>query len=55
MVGARLAETDAYATAAFAMGSAARDWVEGLDGYEAFAITAAGATWQTSGFGRYLD
>ena len=54
VVGARLAETDAYATAAFAMGAAARDWVEGLDGYEAFAITAAGATWQTSGFGRYL-
>jgi Membrane-associated lipoprotein involved in thiamine biosynthesis len=54
VVGARLAETDAYATAAFAMGSTARDWVEGLDGYEAFAITAAGATWQTSGFGRYL-
>ena len=54
MVGAGLAETDAYATAAFAMGAAARDWVEGLDGYEAFAITAAGASWQTSGFGRYL-
>ena len=54
VVGARLAETDAYATAAFAMGSAARDWVEDLDGYEAFAITAAGVTWQTSGFERYL-
>jgi FAD:protein FMN transferase len=54
VVGAGLAETDAYATAAFAMGAAARDWTEGLDGYEAFAITAAGATWQTSGFGRYL-
>jgi len=54
VVGARLAETDAYATAAFAMGGAARDWAEGLDGFEAFAITAAGATWQTSGFGRYL-
>ena len=54
MVGATLAETDAFATAAFAMGSAARDWVESLDGYEAFAITAAGATWQTSGFGAYL-
>jgi thiamine biosynthesis lipoprotein len=36
------------------MGSAARDWVENLDGYEGFAITATGATWQTSGFGRYL-
>ena len=54
VVGATLAETDAYATAAFAMGSAARDWVESLDGYEAFAITAPGATWQTSGFGAYL-
>lgn len=54
VVGATLAETDAYATAAFAMGSAGRDWVEGLPGYEAFAITAAGATWQTSGFGTYL-
>ena len=54
LVGARLAETDAYATAAFAMGSAARDWVENLDGYEGFAITATGAAWQTSGFGRYL-
>jgi hypothetical protein len=28
--------------------------VEGLDGFVAFAISAAGATWQTSGFGRYL-
>jgi thiamine biosynthesis lipoprotein len=42
--------TDAYATAAFAMGEAAREWVEGLNGFEAFAVTAAGATWQTSGF-----
>jgi thiamine biosynthesis lipoprotein len=55
VVGVTLAETDAYATAAFAMGSTARDWVESLDGYEAFAITAAGATWHTSGFGRYLS
>ena len=54
LVGAGLAETDAYATAAFAMGPAARDWVESLDGYEAFAITPVGATWQTSGFRAYL-
>src|SRR6266568_4394845 len=53
VVGTRLAETAAFATAAFAMGPAARDWVESLAGYEAFAITAAGATWQTSGFGAY--
>ena len=53
VVGPRLTETDAYATAAFAMGSAARDWVEGLDGFEAFAITPSGETWQTGGFGAY--
>jgi FAD:protein FMN transferase len=55
VVGPGLTLADAYATAAFAMGSRARDWVEGLDGYEAFAITPAGATWQTTGFGAYLD
>jgi FAD:protein FMN transferase len=54
VVGARLAAVDAYATAAFAMGSKARDWVESLDGYEAFAITPGGATWQTTGFAAYL-
>ncbi len=36
------------------MGSGARDWVESLDGYEAFAITPGGMAWQTSGFGAYL-
>lgn len=55
MVGSRLAVTDAYATAAFAMGPAARDWVESLDGYEAFAITPGGESWQTSGFQAYLS
>ena len=55
VVGPGLTLADAYATAAFAMGSRARDWVEGLDGHEAFAITPAGATWQTTGFGAYLD
>jgi thiamine biosynthesis lipoprotein len=54
VVGAGLTLTDAYATAAFAMGSDARDWVESLDGYEAFAITGHGADWQTSGFRAYL-
>jgi FAD:protein FMN transferase len=55
VVGARLAAVDAYATAAFAMGPRARDWVESLDGYEAFAITPDGATWQTTGFPAYLS
>jgi FAD:protein FMN transferase len=54
VVGAHLAAADAYATAAFAMGPAARDWVESLDGYEALAITPDGAAWQTTGFPAYL-
>jgi FAD:protein FMN transferase len=55
VVGHSLAFADAYATAAFAMGAArAREWTESLEGYEAFAITAEGAVWQTSGFGRYV-
>ncbi|GAA3677834.1 hypothetical protein GCM10022224_047380 [Nonomuraea antimicrobica] len=41
---------DAYATAAFAMGDAARDWVEDRPGLEAVAVTANGRTWRTSGF-----
>ncbi len=53
VVGPRIATADAYATAAFAMGPAARDWVESLDGYEAFAVTPDGQRWQTSGFGAY--
>ncbi|MBB4937567.1 hypothetical protein FHR32_001872 [Streptosporangium album] len=32
------------------MGGAARTWVERLDGVEAFAVTASGHTWRTSGF-----
>ena len=51
LVGESLTMIDAYATAAFAMGGAARKWVERLDGVEAFAVTASGGTWCTSGFG----
>lgn len=55
VAGPSLAFADAYATAAFAMGDAlARDWAESLEGYEAFAITDDGATWQTGGFSRYI-
>ena len=54
VAGPGLAVADAYATAAFAMGDAARDWVEDLDGYQAFGITETGAAWLTSGFGAYL-
>ncbi|SNT39955.1 thiamine biosynthesis lipoprotein [Streptosporangium subroseum] len=51
LVGESLTMIDAYATAAFAMGGAARMWVERLEGVEAFAVTASGGTWCTSGFG----
>ncbi len=54
VVGSGLALADAYATAAFAMGAAARDWAESVPGFEAFAITPEGAAWQTSGFRAYL-
>jgi thiamine biosynthesis lipoprotein len=56
MAGPSLASADAYATAAFAMGPAlARDWIESLEDYEAFAITAAGDTWHTTGFTRHIS
>lgn len=47
VVGRRLATTDAYATAAYAMGNAARGWLESLDDYWGFAVTADGDTWRT--------
>ena len=54
VVGASLAAADAYATAAFAMGPAARDWIQSVAGYEAFAVTGTGEVWQTSGLRSYL-
>ncbi|GAA4588928.1 FAD:protein FMN transferase [Planotetraspora phitsanulokensis] len=50
LIGESLTMTDAYATAAFAMGDAARDWVRELEGFEAFAVTASGSTWHTGDF-----
>jgi len=55
VVGRSLALADAFATAAFAMGPAlARDWTESLDGYEAYAITPDGESWQTAGFAAHV-
>ncbi|MFF3612033.1 FAD:protein FMN transferase [Streptomyces sp. NPDC002580] len=53
VVGPRLTMTDTYATAAFARGDGARDWLEGLDGYEALAILPDGRQWRTAGFSRF--
>ncbi|MFJ2115637.1 MULTISPECIES: FAD:protein FMN transferase [unclassified Streptomyces] len=50
LTGPRLTMTDAYATAAYAMGTRAQDWLENLDGYEGFALARNGTTWHTSGF-----
>jgi FAD:protein FMN transferase len=53
LVGGRLTQVDAYATAAFAMGPDARDWIDGLAGYEALAVTREGRVWQSAGFREY--
>nr|WP_310715985.1 FAD:protein FMN transferase [Streptomyces lydicus] len=50
VVGPDLSTTDAYATAAFAMGADARAWLAGLDGYEGFAVLRDGSSWRTPGF-----
>ena len=50
IAGTRLGETDAFATAAFAMGDAARAWVDAQPGYEAFAVRPDGSTWCTAGW-----
>jgi thiamine biosynthesis lipoprotein len=49
VAGPSLMLADAYATAAFVMGEEARAWIDGLAGYEAFAVTATGRTWATAG------
>ncbi|HVT69131.1 MAG TPA: FAD:protein FMN transferase, partial [Trebonia sp.] len=55
VTGRSLALADACATAGFAMGpDLARDWLESLGGYEAYAVTASGETWQTTGFAAYI-
>ncbi|WP_327066730.1 FAD:protein FMN transferase [Kitasatospora sp. NBC_01302] len=55
LIGRRLARTDAYATAAFAMGPLrALDWVTAQDGYEALAVLPDGRRLGTPGLGGYL-
>lgn len=53
LIGPRLTLTDTYATAAFARGDGAREWLETLEGYEALAVLPDGREWRTSGFHRY--
>jgi FAD:protein FMN transferase len=55
LVGADLAQTDAYATAALAMGSRAESWLETLCDQEAYIIAADGRSWRTAGFAAYSE
>jgi thiamine biosynthesis lipoprotein len=45
IVGKDPAYADAYATAAFAMGPEAPDWIATLDGYQGLVIRADGGQW----------
>ncbi|NUR28924.1 MAG: FAD:protein FMN transferase [Catenulispora sp.] len=55
LIGERIAYTDAYATAVFAMGpERGLDWVEKREGFEAYAVLPGGHTMETAGFARYL-
>ncbi|MGW8378169.1 FAD:protein FMN transferase [Streptomyces sp. ODS28] len=51
VTGPRLALTDAYATAAFARGESALEWLETLEGYEGLAVLPEGRVRRTPGFG----
>jgi thiamine biosynthesis lipoprotein len=50
ITGPELATADAYATAAFAMGTDAPAWTLRLRGYEAMTILADGTVLSTPGF-----
>jgi len=54
VIGPSLAYADAYATAAFVMGTDGAAWVAGIDGYEALAITDQRRTAWTPGMDALL-
>ena len=47
LVGRELAQVDALATAAYAHGAGAREFVASLEGIRAFAVLADGSSWST--------
>lgn len=50
VVGSDITWADAYATAAFAMGpTAARRWIDTVDGHELLLVTSAGDLWMSEG------
>jgi thiamine biosynthesis lipoprotein len=50
IVGKDLGRTDAYATAAFAMGTEAPDWIATLHGYHGLVVRADGSQWTSRTF-----
>jgi len=55
LIGTRIAHTDAFATAVFAMGpERGLEWAEAREGIEAYAVLPDGTTVETSGFARFL-
>ncbi|MFI0718593.1 FAD:protein FMN transferase [Streptomyces sp. NPDC021224] len=50
VVTASLSDADVCATAGYAMGPAARGWLESLPGTQAHGVTASGEVWATPGF-----
>ncbi|MEV6109851.1 FAD:protein FMN transferase [Streptomyces sp. NPDC051940] len=50
VAGPRLAQADAYATAAFATGERTPAWLARLPGYTALTVTRSGEAWATPGF-----
>jgi len=53
IVGPGIAYADAYATAAFAMGRRAPDWLRDLPNHESYVVDAGGFAWWTEGFVHY--
>jgi len=47
-------DADRFATAAFAMGSAGLNFIQGLDGFEGYMIDSRGRATFTSGFGKFV-
>jgi thiamine biosynthesis lipoprotein len=50
VIGPSLALADGYATAAYAMGTVAVDWIDTVDGYEALLVDKSGTQLQSSGW-----
>lgn len=55
VIGPDVLEADRFATAAFAMGRQGIAFIEGLPGFEGYAIDAKGIATMTSGFGAYTS